>query len=288
MRFDTNVHSTSDWKFYPEKNTLDLKPGQVHTVKFNVENPSNEVSSGSASFNVSPSPFGIYLNKIGCFCFEKQTLKPNEKQEFVLTFFLDPKVVDDNKTKNISDVTLSFTFFASDFMKRKNLNMSADKKKHDFHLVDPSPWPIYVSFATLVLAFGAVYYFHSKALWLLLVGFALVIYGAFMWWRDVIEEAEHQGHHTPVVQIGHRYGMTLFIASEVMFFVAWFWAYFNASLFPTEAIGGTWPPPDIKTFDPWDIPLINTLILLLSGTTVTWAHHAMLENDRKGLVNGLI
>ena len=102
------------------------------------------------------------------------------------------------------------------------------------------------------------------------------------------EEAEHQGHHTEIVQIGHRYGMTLFIASEVMFFVAWFWAYFNASLFPTETIGGTWPPPDIKTFDPWDIPLINTLILLLSGTTVTWAHHAMLENDRKGLVNGLI
>ena len=73
--------------------------------------------------------------------------------------------------------------------------MSAEKKKHDFHLVDPSPWPIYVSFATLVLAVGAVYYFHSKALWLLLVGFALVVYGAFMWWRDVIEEAEHQGHH---------------------------------------------------------------------------------------------
>ena len=121
MRFDTNVHSTSDWIFYPEKNTIDLKPGEVHTVKFNVENPSNEVSSGSASFNVSPSPFGIYLNKIGCFCFEKQTLKPNEKQEFVLTFFLDPKVVDDNKTKNISDVTLSFTFFASDFYEKSKI-----------------------------------------------------------------------------------------------------------------------------------------------------------------------
>ena len=82
--------------------------------------------------------------------------------------------------------------------------------------------------------------------------------------------------------------MTLFIASQVMFFVVLFWAYFNSSLFPTEAIGGIWPPPDIKTFDPWDIPLINTLILLLSGTTVTWAHHAMIENDRKGLVNGLV
>ena len=100
------------------KNTLNLKPGQVHTIKFNVENPSNQISSGSASFNVSPSSFGKYLNKIGCFCFEKQTLKPNEKQEFVLTFFLDPKVVDDNKTKNISDVTLSFTFFASEFYEK--------------------------------------------------------------------------------------------------------------------------------------------------------------------------
>ena len=121
MRFDTNVHNTSSWKFYPEKNTIDLKPGEIHTVKFNVENPGNETSSGSASFNVSPSPFGIYLNKIGCFCFEKQTLKPNEKQEFVLTFFLDPKVVDDNKTKNISDVTLSFTFFASDFYEKSKI-----------------------------------------------------------------------------------------------------------------------------------------------------------------------
>ena len=166
--------------------------------------------------------------------------------------------------------------------------MSSKKKNMDFHLVDPSPWPIFVSFACLILAFGAVYYFHQKPYGYYLVGFAFLIYGAFMWWRDVIEEAEFQGHHTPVVQIGHRYGMTLFIASEVMFFVAWFWAYFNASLFPTEAVGNTWPPADIKTFDPWDIPLINTLILLLSGTTVTWAHHAMLENDRKGLVNGLV
>ena len=118
MRFDTNINSTLDWKFYPEMNTLNLKPGEVHTVKFNVENPSNQISSGSATFNVSPSPFGIYLNKIGCFCFEKQTLQPGEKKEFVLTFFLDPKVVDDNKTKNMSDVTLSFTFFSSGYYEK--------------------------------------------------------------------------------------------------------------------------------------------------------------------------
>tara|TARA_B100001057_G_scaffold477015_1_gene545742 strand:+ start:546 stop:1091 length:546 start_codon:yes stop_codon:yes gene_type:complete len=118
IRFDTNSNNSLDWKFYPEKNTLNLKPGEVHTIKFFVENMSNTPTSGSASFNVSPSPFGIYLNKIGCFCFEKQTLNPGQKRNFVLTFFLDPKVVDDNKTNNISDVTLSFTFFSSDYYKK--------------------------------------------------------------------------------------------------------------------------------------------------------------------------
>jgi len=121
MRFDTNINGALDWKFYPEVNTLDLKPGEVRTVKFKVENLSDHVTSGSASFNVSPSPFGIYLNKIGCFCFEKQTLKPGENQEFILTFFLDPKVVDDNKTKDIADVTLSFTFFSSDYYKKDKI-----------------------------------------------------------------------------------------------------------------------------------------------------------------------
>ena len=121
MRFDTNTNSSLNWKFYPEINTLDLKPGEIHTVKFNVKNESKSESSGSAAFNVSPSPFGIYLNKIGCFCFEKQTLKAGEKQEFILTFFLDPKVVDDNKTKDIADVTLSFTFFSTEYYKKDNI-----------------------------------------------------------------------------------------------------------------------------------------------------------------------
>ena len=164
--------------------------------------------------------------------------------------------------------------------------MSAEKK-HDYHLVDPSPWPIYTSFACLVLAIGAIFYMHNDISWGMYLGLALLIYGAYMWFRDVVIEAEHQGHHTPVVQIHHRYGMTLFIASEVMFFVAWFWAYFDISLFPNEFVGNVWPPKDIETFDPWDIPLINTLVLLLSGTTVTWAHHALLEDDRKGFIQGL-
>tara|TARA_A100001015_G_C14994156_1_gene715407 strand:- start:1106 stop:1657 length:552 start_codon:yes stop_codon:yes gene_type:complete len=121
MRFDTNINSTLNWSFNPEINTINIKPGEVHTVKFNVVNQSNEETSGSATFNVSPSPFGVYLNKIGCFCFEKQTLKAGENQEFVLTFFLDPKVVDDNKTKDIADVTLSFTFFSSDYYKKNKI-----------------------------------------------------------------------------------------------------------------------------------------------------------------------
>ena len=143
--------------------------------------------------------------------------------------------------------------------------MSAEKK-HDYHLVDPSPWPIYVSFSCLVLAIGTIYYMHNDISWGMYLGLALLFYGAYMWFRDVVIEAEHQGHHTPVVQIHHRYGMTLFIASEVMFFVAWFWAYFDISLFPNEFVGNVWPPKDIETFDPWDIPFINTLILLVGFT----------------------
>ncbi|MEH6726292.1 MAG: cytochrome c oxidase subunit 3 [Hyphomicrobiales bacterium] len=166
---------------------------------------------------------------------------------------------------------------------------------HDYHLVDPSPWPFVGSVSALALALGAVSYFHeASALWML-PGFLGVIYTMIAWWSDVIKES-HEGHHTKVVQLHLRYGMILFIASEVMFFVAWFWAFFDASLFAGEVqqvarvehTGGHWPPAGIEVFDPWHLPLLNTLILLTSGTTVTWAHHALLHNDRNGLKWGLI
>ncbi len=169
-------------------------------------------------------------------------------------------------------------------------------KNHDYHLVDPSPWPIVGSIAAFILAVGAVVFMHNHANpWVMILGFALVLYTMFMWWRDVINEA-HKGDHTPVVSIHLRYGMIMFIASEVMFFVAWFWAFFDASLFTGEPIlasrvaetGGIWPPKGVEVFDPWHLPLVNTLILLTSGTTVTWAHHALLNNDRQGLKWGLI
>ena len=161
--------------------------------------------------------------------------------------------------------------------------------QHDYHLVDPSPWPALGSLSMFVLALGAIAWMRDWSFgWMMYVGFAMVAYTMFVWWRDVTKEATHDGHHTPVVQLHHRYGVILFIASEVMFFVAWFWAYFDASLFPKEAIGAAWPPADIETFNPWSIPLINTLILLLSGTTVTAAHHYLVEGDKEQTSNWLV
>ena len=168
--------------------------------------------------------------------------------------------------------------------------MADHAKKHPYHLIDPSPWPLLGAFAALVLSGGAIVVFsdptHSNW-WMILPGLALVLVTMYLWWRDVIREAIVDKAHTPVVQIGLRYGITLFIASEVMFFVAWFWAYFNAALFPTDWMGGIWPPEGTLTFDPWDLPFINTLILLTSGTTVTWAHHALREGKRDQAITGL-
>ena len=171
----------------------------------------------------------------------------------------------------------------------------AHAPSHPYHLVNPSPWPFVGAVSAFVLAIGAISYMHGASLWWIAPGILGILYTMIVWWRDVIHEGQ-MGDHTPVVQLGLRYGMILFIASEVMFFVAWFWAFFNSSLnldagveiVKDQFTGGMWPPKGIEVFDPWHLPLLNTLILLTSGTTVTWAHHALLHNDRKGLVWGLV
>ncbi|MEE9453729.1 MAG: cytochrome c oxidase subunit 3 [Paracoccaceae bacterium] len=167
----------------------------------------------------------------------------------------------------------------------------AHEKNHDYHILEPSPWPLLGAFGAFTMFSGSVMTFgdYPYGLAVALFGLGLVLYTMYAWWSDVVGESK-VGDHTPVVQIGLRYGVILFITSEVMFFVAWFWSFFRASIFPFEDYaGGVWPPVGIETFDAWHLPLINTLILLCSGAAATWAHHAIAhENDRKGLVNGLI
>jgi cytochrome c oxidase subunit 3 len=178
--------------------------------------------------------------------------------------------------------------------------MSGTGIKQPYHLVEPSGWPIVGAVSAFILALGGLTYMHPdmfgaslepmfKALgpWKILIGVVLVLFTMAGWWRDVIKESTTPGLHSPVVRLGLRYGMFLFIASEVMFFVAFFWAFFHFALFPEHTASRMWPPEGVHVFDPWDLPFLNTLILLTSGVTVTWAHHALRENDRKGLVYGL-
>ena len=166
----------------------------------------------------------------------------------------------------------------------------AGAKNHDYHILNPSPWPMIGSISAGIMAVGGIYWMHDTTWgpWVFALGVMGVLFTMYVWWADVVKEA-NGGDHTPVVQLHHRYGMLLFIASEVMFFVAWFWAFFNASLFPStaESIGGVWPPKDVHALNPFELPLLNTLILLCSGTTVTWAHHALIHGDREGLKKGL-
>jgi len=189
----------------------------------------------------------------------------------------------------------------------------AHAKHHDYHILAPSPWPLLTSLSALATAVGLVFWLHeTMSAWLFGAGIVGLFASVIAWWVDVVDEAEHKGDHTPVVQTHHRIGMMLFIASEVMFFVAWFWAFFDASLFPNQlqailgdvplakaglgqikqyvradALGGIWPPQGIEVFNAWRLPLLNTLILLLSGCTLTYSHHALIHNDRKGFMWGL-
>jgi cytochrome c oxidase subunit 3 len=174
--------------------------------------------------------------------------------------------------------------------------MSSNQQHHPYHLVDPSPLPIFTAFSMLILAVGAVMFMHDYFLGKLVLplGFILVLSCMFSWWRDVVHEGRDK-HHSEAVQKGLSIGMLLFILSEVMFFVAFFWAFFHVRLFPYEMVEGEpwsvvsafWPPKGIIPLDPWNLPLINTLILLLSGTTVTWAHSALHERNIKEAVKAL-
>nr|AML25595.1 cytochrome c oxidase subunit III [Staphylinidae sp. BMNH 1274640] len=161
-------------------------------------------------------------------------------------------------------------------------------KNHPFHLVDISPWPLLGALSAMITMIGIIKWFHMFNNHLFLLGMLLTMMIMYQWWRDISREGTFQGLHTFQVTMGLRWGMILFITSEIFFFISFFWGFFHSSLSPTIELGMLWPPKGIETFNPMQIPLLNTLILLTSGLTVTWAHHSLMENNFKQTTQGLL
>nr|YP_010963419.1 cytochrome c oxidase subunit III [Echinocrepis rostrata]WNL54531.1 cytochrome c oxidase subunit III [Echinocrepis rostrata] len=159
--------------------------------------------------------------------------------------------------------------------------------QHPYHLVDQSPWPLTGAISALMMTSGLILWFHNNSLTLLIFSFILLAITMINWWRDVIRESTFQGSHTTIVENGLRYGMILFITSEVCFFFAFFWAFFHSSLAPSIEIGVIWPPTGITPLNPFLVPLLNTAVLLSSGITITWSHHSILSGNRTEAIQAL-
>ena len=331
VRFDANVAGLP-WDFKPVARDMTMKIGETAQAHLHGDQPVRPTPiAGRATYNVTPEMAGAYFNKVECFCFTDTTLKPGETLDMPVVFFVDPDIADVPELKNITTITLSYTFFpidvakpvaaapqaggdaiqTNDRRKSRGLTWRTRHAKPQARLPHHRPEPVAVHRLDRRADHGhrrrrldavhegqrvpPVRPEHRHAVAVLHRPGRSCSTPCSAGGRTSIKEG-HEGDHTPVVSLDLRYGMILFIASEVMFFVAWFWAFFDASLFPGEAAqyardaftGGVWPPKGIEVLDPFHLPLLNTMILLLSGTTVTWAHHALLHNDRKGLVNGLV
>lgn len=161
---------------------------------------------------------------------------------------------------------------------------------HPFHLVSPSPWPLYTSISLFNLTVNGALSMHlfNNSYIFFFIALATVISSMALWFRDIVSEGTYLGNHTLAVQKGLNIGVILFILSEALFFLAIFWAFFHSALTPTVELGAQWPPMGIEPINPFELPLLNTVILLSSGATITFAHHSLIKGERSGALYGTI
>ena len=275
-----------------------------------MRNLSDMPTEGHATFNVMPEVSGGYFDKISCFCFSTQHLGPHESAEWPVVFFLDPALEKDPSMARVDSITLSYTMFAppaekptagrsadrggprDDYKQEKTMTDAAVPDRPGFHLVEPSPWPLVGAAFGFLSAFGLILFMHGSSFGpgLLTIGVAGILFTMAGWWRDVVSEAQG-GYHNIIVRHGLTLGMILFIASEVMFFVAWFWAFFWNALNPADPqtyglldfSGGIWPPKGTEVINPLALPLMNTFVLLTSSAAVNVAHDELREGHRRAI-----